>query len=386
MIPYGRQDIVQADVDTVVETLRSDFLTQGPMVPKFEEMVCKVVDAEHAVAVNSATSGLHAACLALGLKRKEIVWTTPNTFVATANCALFCGAQIDFVDIDASTFNISISKLEEKLKTAAQTATLPKILIVVHFAGLPVEMDKVYDLSIVYGFKIIEDASHAIGANFKGSPIGSCKYSHATVFSFHPVKIITTMEGGLVTTNDAEIYNKLILYRSHGVTRDKNKFMDVSQQEWYYEQHELGFNYRMTDVQAALGISQLERLEEYINRRHEVASHYVKNLNLPLEQFQSQSMQSLSAYHLFVLRIRSDTRENFRNFIYDFMRTKNIGVNVHYRAVHLQPYYKNLGFAHGDFPQAERYSEEALTLPLHPKLSLYDIDYIIEVFNSVVSR
>jgi len=365
MIPYGRQDISQADIDAVVEVLRSDFLTQGPMVPRFEQAVAGYCGAQNAIAVNSATSALHIACLALDLGPGDWLWTSPNTFVASANCALYCGAQVDFVDIDPRTYNMCPQKLEEKLIQAERFGKLPKIIMPVHFAGQPCEMAAIHSLSQRYGFKIIEDASHAIGGKYKGEFIGNGRYSDITVFSFHPVKIITTAEGGMALTNDGELANKMSLLRSHGITRDPAQMTHATDGPWYYQQIDLGFNYRMTELQAALGVSQMTRLDGYVARRHELATRYDALLaeDLPLTRPQ-QHPDGYSGLHLYVIRLQLEYIGKKHHDVFEALRAQGIGVNLHYIPVHTQPFYQQLGFKAGDFPEAERYYAEAISLPI----------------------
>jgi UDP-4-amino-4,6-dideoxy-N-acetyl-beta-L-altrosamine transaminase len=369
MIPYGRQDINQTDIDAVVEVLRSDFLTQGPKVPLFEKMVAEYCGAKHAVAVNSATSALHIACLALGLGKGDRLWTTPITFVASANCGLYCGAEVDFVDIDPHTYNLSPRALEAKLVKAEKEKTLPKIVVAVHLCGQSCDMESIYRLSRKYGFSVIEDASHAIGGKYKNKPIGSCRYSDIAIFSFHPVKIITTAEGGMALTNEKALSAKMELLRSHGITRDPELMTQAPDGPWYYQQIDLGFNYRMTDLQAALGISQLARLDKYVSRRHELSRHYNEALkNLPLT-LPWQHPDSYSGLHLYVIRLQREESSITHRELFEALRYAEIGVNVHYIPVHIQPYYQQKGFQIGDFPEAEAYYEDAISLPLYPALS-----------------
>lgn len=370
MIPYGRQDISQPDIDAVVEVLRSDFLTQGPMVPRFEEAVARYCGAKHAVAVNSATSALHIACLGLDLGPDDWLWTSPNTFVASPNSALYCGAKIDFVDIDTCTYNMSVQHLEEKLEQAENDGRLPKIVMPVHFGGQPCDMPAIHLLSDKYGFKIIEDASHAIGASYNQTKVGSCGHSDVTVFSFHPVKIITTGEGGIALTNDTTLANHLRRLRIHGITNDKELMHSRPNNEiWNYQQVELGFNYRMTDIQAALGLSQMTRLDEYVSRRHEIAARYDSELsNLPIIT-PWHSLNTYSSYHLYPIRLREDGVEKQQRQIYDELWKMGIAVNLHYVPVHRQPYYENLGFREGDFPNAEQFHREVISLPMFPLLT-----------------
>jgi len=384
MIPYGKQDINQQDIDAVVNVLQSDFLTQGPQVPLFEQIVIEYCGAKYGVAVNSATSALHIACLALGLGKGDHLWTSPNTFVASANCGLYCGAQIDFVDIDPETYNLCPDFLEEKLKKAKQLNKLPKIVIPVHFAGQSCDMEKIHQLSLEYGFKIIEDASHAIGGKYLNTKVGSCQYSDITVFSFHPVKIITTAEGGLATTNNAELAEKVRLLRSHGITRDAQLMTGQPEGNWYYQQIDLGFNYRMTDLQAALGISQMKRLDEFVEKRHQLQQRYHKLLqDLPIK-LPYQSEKSYSALHLYPILLELENIGKTRSQIFDELRQNGLGVNVHYIPVHTQPYYKNMGFKKGDFPQAEKYYGCEISIPLYPGLNFDEQNHIIRLLKQVM--
>lgn len=369
MIPYGRQDIVQDDIDALVQVLRSDFLTQGPAVPNFEQAVAAYCGAGHAVAVNSATSALHVACLALGLGPGDWLWTTPISFVASANCGLYCGARVDFVDIDAETLNICPFAMEHKLLEAERSGRLPKIVVPVHLCGQPCDMHAIHALSQRFGFKVIEDASHAIGARYLGEPVGNCRYSDITVFSFHPVKIITTAEGGMALTNSTEIAHRMALLRSHGITRDPEQMTHESDGPWYYQQVELGFNYRLTELQAALGLSQLKRLDAYVARRHELAQGYAALLQgLPVS-LPRQHADAHSALHLFVVRLQLDKINCSQREVFERMRRDGIGVNLHYIPIHTQPWYARMGFTPSDFPQALTYYREAITLPLHPNLT-----------------
>lgn len=370
MIPYGRQDISQADIDAVVEVLRSDFLTQGLMVPRFEEAVAEYCSAQHAVAVNSATSALHIACLALDLGPSDWVWTTPNTFVASANCALYCGAKVDFVDIDPRTYNMSVERLREKLEKARKEERLPKIVVPVHFAGQPCNMIGVKELSRQYGFKIIEDASHAIGASYNDIKVGACSHSHISVFSFHPVKIITTGEGGMALTNDPVLANRMRRLRAHGITNDEElKQPRPNNEIWNYQQIELGFNYRMTDIQAALGLSQMQRLDEFVSHRHGIAERYDAELRpLPIITPQ-QASGSYSSYHLYPIRINETESGKTQQKVYSALWRKGVAANLHYTPVHRHPYFENKGFKVGDFPEAERLHREVLSIPMYPTLS-----------------
>jgi len=369
MIPYGRQDIIQADIDAVIEVLRSDFLTQGPMVPRFELAIAEYCGVRRAVAVNSATSALHLACLSLGVGAGDIVWTSPITFVASANCALYCGADVDFVDIDSNTYNMSVQRLSEKLQRAAETGKLPKVVIPVHLCGQPCEMEGIHTLSKQYGFFIIEDASHAIGGRYKDEPIGSCRYSDITVFSFHPVKIITTGEGGMAVTNNQELANKMVRLRSHGITRDPAEMTNVPDGPWYYQQLELGFNYRLTEIQAALGISQITRLDQIVTKRHILAARYNKLLKDYPVITPWQHPDSYSGLHLYVIRLDTKAMKVTHREIFERLRVAGIGANVHYIPVYRHPYYERRGFAVSDFPEAERYYTEAISLPMYPALT-----------------
>lgn len=381
MIPYGRQDITQDDITAVVNVLQSDWLTQGPMVPRFEQAVAEKTGAKYAVAVNSATSALHIACLALDLGPSDWLWTSPNTFVASANCGLYCGANVDFVDIDPLTYNMSVEALEAKLEQAEKLGTLPKIVVPVHFAGQSCDMEVIHALSQRYGFKIIEDASHAIGGRYKGKPIGNCEYSDATVFSFHPVKIITTGEGGMVVTNNIHLAERMQRLRSHGITRESHQMQAISPGPWYYEQVELGLNYRMTDIQAALGVSQIERLDQCVARRQSIASIYNNAFaNLPLV-IPFQSTQCYSAFHLYVIQIDINKASLDRNTLFAVLREAKIGVNVHYIPVHTQPYYQTFGFSNGDFPEAERHYATAISLPMYATLKNSDQAKVISILN-----
>jgi len=376
-IPYGRQSISEDDIQTVVSVLRSDWLTQGPVVPAFEKAIADKCGAEHAVAVNSATSALHIACLSLGLGPGDVLWTSPNTFVASANCARYCGADVDFVDIDPLTANISIEKLEQKLREARSRSRLPKILVPVHFAGLPCDMAEIYALSQEYGFRIIEDASHAIGANYRNETIGNCRYSDITVFSFHPVKIITSAEGGMSLTQDTQLAQKMQRLRSHGITRDHALMTHEPDGPWYYQQIELGFNYRMTELQAALGLSQLSRLATFVQRRRKLADRYDNLLSgLPLT-LPGRMSDAESAWHLYAIRLNPNTGTTAHRQVFERLLDARVGVSLHYIPVHMQPYYQQLGFKAGDFPDAETYYSQAISLPLYPDLSEAQQDYIV---------
>lgn len=384
-IPYGRQDISQEDIQAVTQVLQSDWLTQGPTIEKFEQAVARYCGVQYAVAVNSATSALHIACLSAGLGKGDRLWTSPNTFVASANCGLYCGAQIDFVDIDSSTYNMSPSKLADKLQQAQVGEALPKIVIPVHFSGQSCQMEEIRSLTKEHGITIIEDASHAIGGSYRESKVGSCRYSDMTVFSFHPVKIITSGEGGMVLTNSEELYKKLLLFRSHGITRNQEEMTTASEGPWYYQQIELGLNYRMTDIQAALGLSQLQRIDEFVEQRHVIADKYNKRLQtLPVE-IPFQHAGSYSGLHLYVIKLNLSQCHKTRLQVFEELRAAGIGVNVHYIPVHTQPYYKQLGFAKGDFPAAEEYYEAAISLPMYASLSEADQEYVIQTLQRVLS-
>lgn len=376
-IPYGRQDITQGDIDAVLAVLQSDFLTQGPMVPKFEQAVASYCGVAHALAVNSATSALHIACLALGLGPGDWLWTSPITFVASANCGLYCGAQVDFVDIDPRTYNLCPQELERKLEQAEREDKLPKVVVAVHLCGQPCDMQVIHALAERYGFKIIEDASHAIGGQYKGEPIGNCHYSDITVFSFHPVKIITTAEGGMALTNDAELANKMALLRSHGITRDPAQMTHEADGPWFYQQIELGFNYRMTELQAALGVSQMERLDHYVSRRHQLARRYNELLAKLPAVTPWQHPDSYSGLHLYVIRLQLDKISGSHRQVFEALREQGIGVNLHYIPVHTQPYYQRMGFRAGDYSEAESYYREAISLPMYQTLTDEQQDAVV---------
>ena len=384
MIPYAKQDISDEDIDSVIEVLKSDFLTQGNKVPLFEDIISERVGAKYALAANSATSCLYLSCLSLGLSKEDILWTSPITYVASANCALYCGAEVDFVDIDPLTWNISVEILEEKLKTARKIKKVPKILVLVHLAGNPCDLQKVFDLSKEYGFSIIEDASHALGSKYSGEHIGSSVYSDISVFSFHPVKNITTGEGGMILTNNQKLSEKIHLYRSHGITRDTKKMINKEEGLWYYEQLLLGFNFRMSDIHAALGISQMNSLDKFISKRNDISQIYTEELKgLPLT-IQRVRKEDLSAWHIFVIRLKLSELKLSRLEIYNSLRNMGIGVNVHYIPVHLHPFYKNLGFNKGDFPNSENYYDGAITIPMFTKLKKKEIKYVIQALKESI--
>lgn len=384
MIPYGRQDITDADIEAVVEVLRSDFITQGPAVPRFEQAVAAWCKADHAVAANSGTSALHLACRALDLGPGDALWTSPITFVASANCARYCGADVDFVDIDPQTGNLCSQALQAKLESAEQNGRLPKVVVPVHLGGRPCDMEAIHALGEHYGFRIVEDASHAIGARYRDEPVGRGSFSDITIFSFHPVKLITTGEGGMVLTQDPALAQRMALLCSHGITREPAEMESEPHGPWYYEQIDLGYNYRMTDIQAALGLSQMARLDEYIARRRALAAAYDEALaDLPLT-LPARSPDSNSAWHLYAVRLQTDDRAIHRR-TFEHMRNAGIGVNVHYIPVHLQPYYRKQGFTEGDFPEAERYYRQAITLPLHPRLTDGEQGVVVDVLRQVLS-
>ena len=381
MIPYGKQEITQQDIDAVVDVLRSDFLTQGPQVPAFEKAITDYTGAKHAFAVNSATSALHVACLSLGLGEGDWLWTTPITFVASANCGLYCGAKVDFVDINPKTYNLCPAALEKKLIFAKKEGTLPKVVVAVHLCGQPCDMEAIHKLSEEYGFKIIEDASHAIGGSYHGQSVGGGAYSDITVFSFHPVKIVTTAEGGAALTNDDKLAEKMNLFRSHGVTRDPNLMVGESDGGWYYQQIELGYNYRMTELQAALGVSQMKRLDDFVAARHHLAKRYNQLLSsLPVE-LPFQLEDTYSGLHLYVIRLNLNKITKSHRQVFNELRENGIGVNLHYIPVHIQPYYKNMGFKRGDFPESESYYSEAISLPMFHLMTEEQQD---EVVNALI--
>lgn len=381
MIPYGRQDIRESDLDAVREVLESDFLTQGPVVPRFEQAVADKVGAARAVAVNSGTSALHLACLALGLGEGDRLWTSPITFVASANCARYCGAEVDFVDIDPRTYNLSVAALARKLEQAERDNRLPKVVVPVHLCGQSCDMAGIAELAERYGFRVIEDASHAVGGRYKGDYIGNGRYSDITVFSFHPVKIVTSAEGGMALTTDAALADRMTRLREHGITRDPQAMVGEPDGPWYYQQLELGFNYRLTEIQAALGLSQLARLDEYVARRETLAQRYDELLKaLPLER-PWQHPDAVSARHLYVVRVQAGRRRA----VFESLRAAGIGVNVHYIPVHTQPYYRALGFSAGDFPEAELYYSEAISLPLFPTLEEADQDRVVAALKEALS-
>lgn len=386
MIPYGRQNIIEQDIEAVGAVLRSDFLTQGEVLPAFEERVAAWCGVRYGVAVNSATSALHVACLALGIKPGDRVWTSPNSFVASSNCALYCGASVDFVDIEPATYNMSMDALAEKLEEAERSDALPALVIPVHFCGQSCEMEKLGALARRYGFKVLEDASHAIGASYQGGRVGDCRYSDIAVFSFHPVKIVTTAEGGLATTNNPELAQRMQLFRSHGVTRDETLMTGESHGPWYYQQVELGYNYRMTELQGALGLSQMDRLETFVTVRNRLAERYDAMLSsLPLTT-PARRADTRSSFHLYVIRLKLDEIQASHRDVFTSMRAAGIGVNLHYIPIYLQPYYARMGFASGHCPEAERYYAEAISIPMYPDLTDGQQEAVVGALASAVGR
>jgi len=383
-IPYGRQDISPDDIEAVVRVLQSDWITQGPAIARFERLVADYCGTKYAVAVASATAALHIACLAAGLGKGDRLWTSPNTFVASANCGLYCGATVDFVDIHPRTYNLDVERLAEKLEQAERSGTLPSIVIPVHFAGQSCEMATFHTLAQRYGFTLIEDAAHGIGGTYKGQPIGSCQFSDMTVFSFHPVKIVTTGEGGMVLTNRDDLYEKLIRLRTHGITRNPNHLQGESHGPWYYEQIELGYHYRITDIQAALGASQMARLDEFVTRRRELCDRYHSLLaDLPIT-LPYQHPDTYPSWHLYVIRLHLNKITKTHCQVFEELRSANIGVNLHYIPVHTQPYYQQHGFSWGDFPQAEQYYREAITMPLYYRLTEADQNYVVQTLQKIL--
>ena len=380
VIPYARQYIEKEEIRAIAKVLKSDMLTQGPVTQEFEKAVAAYCGAKYAVAVSSGTAALHLACLAAGLGPGDFLWTSPNTFVASANCALYCGAQVDFLDIDPRTYNIDVTALAEKLEAAARQDRLPKVVVPVHFAGQSCEMAAIRELADKYGFTIIEDACHALGGSYRGTKVGSCTFSEMTVFSFHPVKIITTGEGGMILTNRKDLCEKLRRLRTHGVTRNPGQMEGEPHGPWYYQQIYLGFNYRVTDIQAALGLAQLQKIQKFLQRRRYLAKRYNEKLkDLPVI-LPYQHPETESAWHLYVIQVEAARRRE----IFEHLRAEGILVNVHYIPVHTQPYYKKLGFKTGDFPEAEQYYRGAITLPLHYGLSDKEQDYVIERLQEII--
>ena len=384
MIPYGRQDIHQTDIDAVVNVLRSDFLTQGPVVPAFENAVATHCDVRYAVAVNSATSALHIACLALGVGNGDIVWTSPITFVASANCARYCGADVDFVDIDPLTYNMSVECLRAKLEAAQKIGKLPKVVIPVHLCGQSCDMAAIHALGQQYGFKIIEDASHSIGGTYRGEPVGNCRFSDITVFSFHPVKIITTGEGGMAVTNDDKLASHMARLRTHGITRDPAEMTHAPDGPWYYQQLELGLNYRLTDIHAALGLSQMKRLDSFVSTRNQIANRYTKMLaHLPVT-VQLQPLDVYSAFHLYVIRLRLPKIKKSHREVFEALRATGFGVNLHYIPVYRQPYYAQMGFNPSHFPESERYYAAAISIPMYSGITEDQQDRVVAALRKAI--
>jgi len=385
MIYYGKQSVSEADIAAVEAVLRSDFLTQGPAIERFEQSVAEYCGAKYAVAVCNATAALHIACRAAGLSAGDTLWTSPITFVASANCGRYCGADVDFVDIDARTYNMSVEALSEKLRRAKAAHKLPKIVVPVHLAGQSCDMKRIRALSEEYGFTVMEDASHAVGADYLDTKVGSCAFSDMTVFSFHPVKIVTTGEGGMILTNDKALYERLVLYRSHGITREPAKMTHAADGAWYYQQIDLGYNYRMTDLQAALGCSQMQRLDAFVTRRRELAARYDELLrDLPLVT--PHVMEGTApSWHIYVVRLDFERIGKTKEQIFAAMKERGIVLNLHYIPVHLQPYYENLGFERGDFPHSEAYYEEALTLPLYYDLTNEQQDEVVAALREALA-
>ena len=383
MIPYGKQNISSEDIEAVVEVLKSDYLTQGPVVPEFEKAISSYCGAKYAVAVNSATSALHIACLALGVGLGDLVWTSAITFVASANCALYCGAEVEFVDISSESYNISIQRLTDKLEAAKKSGRLPKVVIPVHLAGQSCDMRAIHALSKKYGFRIIEDASHAIGGKYLEERIGGCQYSDITVFSFHPVKIITTGEGGIALTNDQNLIKKMARLRSHGITRYPEEMTHAPDGPWYYQQIELGFNYRMTDIHAALGLSQLGRLDKFVSERHAIAERYGQLLSKSQIKLPQQDPQSRSAWHLYIVRVPESSGDLNRDAAFENLRSGGVGVNLHHIPVYRQPYYERMGFQKKDYPNAESYYSEAISLPIYPGLTVEEQKVVVRLLTGV---
>ena len=385
MIPYGKQDVSQDDIDAVVDVLKSDYLTQGPIVPKFEKSLSDFTKAKYSVVVNSATSALHIACKALEVSPGDMVWTSAITFVASANCALYCGANVDFVDIDSNSYNICIESLTKKLELARLSGNLPKVLIPVHLSGQSCDMKSIFELSKEYGFAIIEDASHAIGGMYTDEPVGNCKFSDIAVFSFHPVKIITSGEGGAAMTNNPKLDQKMRLFASHGITRNTELMENVPDGPWYYEQLSLGSNYRMTELQAALGLSQMSRINSFIQKRHQIAKRYNDELkHLPLT-LPAQGNEHYSSYHLYIIRLKLDAIQKSHKEIFEELRHEGLGVNLHYIPVYHHPYFKKLGFKKGYCSEAENYYREAISIPIYFGLSDELQDQAIETILKVLS-
>ena len=386
MIPYGKQWISDQDIDAVITVLKSDFLTQGPVIPRFEKAFAQKVSSEFAVSMNSATSALHVACMALGVGEGDIVWTSPISFVASSNCALYCQATVDFVDIDPLTYNMSASALEAKLLDAEINGNLPKVVIPVHLTGQSCDMKAIHALSVKFGFKIIEDASHATGASYNGSRVGSCKYSDIAVFSFHPVKIITSGEGGMAVTNNHKVAIAMTSLRSHGITRDPNLMTIEPDGPWFYQQLELGYNYRMTDIHAALGLSQLERLDSFVEQRHSVAKTYFEELKIDSVVLPYQHRDCISSFHLFVLNFTDSAGPRSQSEVFNRLRNSGVSVNLHYIPIYRHPYYSAMGFERSHFPEAEIYYQRAISIPMYPNISEDEQSFVIDVIKSDTSK
>jgi UDP-4-amino-4,6-dideoxy-N-acetyl-beta-L-altrosamine transaminase len=382
MIPYGKQSISPQDIETVVSVLKSDFLTQGPMAPRFEKAFAKQVSAEFAVSTNSATSALHIACLALGVTAGDIVWTSPVSFVASSNCAIYCNATVDFVDIDPFTYNLSVEALEKKLIDAKEKGLLPKVVIPVHLAGQSCDMKAIHSLSLKFDFRIIEDASHATGARYDGAPVGCCSYSDIAVFSFHPVKIITSGEGGMAVTNSREAMLRMASLRSHGITREQSRMTIEADGPWFYQQLELGFNYRMTDIHAALGYSQLKRLDEFVGRRHAIADVYFEELANEEISLPFQDADGYSSFHLFILNFTNSAGPLSRNKAFNRLRESGVNVNLHYIPIYRHPYYSAMEFDASNFPEAEKYYKAAISIPMYPSMTEGEQAFVIDVIKS----
>lgn len=382
-IPYGRQDINQEDIDAVIKVLKSDFLTQGPEILNFEKNIASKVGAKYASAVCNATSALHLALAALDIKKGDLVWTSSTSFVASSNCALYLGADVDFVDIDSDTFNMTPKSLQSKIQEYLDSGkTLPKAIIPVHMAGQSCQMKEISEIVKPHNIKIIEDASHAIGGKYRDQMVGSCEYSDMAVFSFHPVKIVTTAEGGMITTNNEEWYRKIMDLRTHGITRDPNKLNRTNMGSWYYEQLELGYNYRITDMQAALGNSQLNRLDDFIKRRHQIAEKYDKGINSKFIKTPIRLEETYSAFHLYIIQLNENCTQSHTE-AYNYLRENGVLVNLHYYPIHMQPYYQNLGFKEGLCPNSEAYYKKSISIPMFPTIKEEEIEYVIEKINSI---
>ncbi len=384
MIPYAKQSISEQDIEAVAKVLRSDFITQGPVVVQFEQAIAEYCGADYTIAVSHGTAALHLACLALDVGEGDSVWTSPNSFVASANCALYCGAKIDFIDIDPQTYNISMTQLKDKLKLAEQNNTLPKVLIPVHFSGQSCDMQAIKSLSQQYGFSIIEDAAHALGGEYQKTKIGSCHYSDISIMSFHPAKMITSGEGGMLLTNRQDLADSIEQLRSHGITRNPEQMKGASHGSWYYQQLDLGFNYRITDIQAALGLSQLQRLDDFVSQRRALAKHYNEKLQGLALTIPWQHPDTQSSWHLYVICLQLEHLNVGRKQIFDLLRQAGVGVHVHYIPIHTQPFYQEKGFKEGDFPASEAYYATALTLPLFAEMSVEQLDFIVDNLTKIL--